>query len=214
MKMQDLTLEVYLIASLLQSLVTNKRTGVQVLMTSIIYGLSQSRELVGLCKKFDFGISYQDIKNLLASWAKAEEENGSCPSEIANKYPTVVVMDNDNFKSDALTSASETNHYINVMFVQNADLIELNVPDATAPTFINPKGLKDLVKEPNKVSPYKTTSNGNPAIHERFSIESTDTTHIPVEDDPFINKNLRSLWQHSTRITNDPFLYRIPSVNE
>ena len=64
-------------------------------MTSIIYGLSQSRELVGLCKKFDFGISYQDIKNLLASWAKAEEENGSCPSEIANKYPTVVVMGND-----------------------------------------------------------------------------------------------------------------------
>ena len=62
----DLTPEVYAIASLLQSLVTNKRTGFQVLMTSIIYGLSRSRELVDLCKKFGFGISNQDMKNLLA----------------------------------------------------------------------------------------------------------------------------------------------------
>ena len=80
----DLTPEVYAMASLFQSVVINKRTGFQVLMTSIIYGLSRSRELVDLCKKFGFGISYQDIKNLLASWAKAEAGNGSCPSEIAN----------------------------------------------------------------------------------------------------------------------------------
>ena len=177
----DLTPEVHAIASLLQSLVTNKRTGFQVLMTSIIYGLSRSRELVDLCKKFGFGISYQDIKNLLASWAKAEAENGSCPSEIANKYPVVVVMDNDDFKADTLTGPSERNHRTNVMFLQNEDLIEHNVPDATASTLINPKGLKDLVKELNKVNPYKTTSNGDPAIPERFSIESTDTTDIRVE---------------------------------
>ena len=177
----DLTPEVDAIASLLQSLVTNKRTGFQVLMTGIIYGLSRSRELVNFCKKFGFGISYQDIKHLLASWAKAEAENGSCPSEIANKYPVAVVMDNDNFKTDTLTGASETNHRTNVMFVQNENLIEHNVPDATAPTLINPKGLKDLVKELNKVNPYKTTSNGDPAIRERFSIESMDTTDIQVE---------------------------------
>ena len=157
----DLTPEVYAIASLLQSLVTNKRTGFQVLMISIIYGLSRSRELVDLCKKFGFGISYQDIKNLLSFSAKAEAENGSCPSEIANKYPAVVVMDNDDFKTDTLAGASETNHRTNVMFVQNEDLIEHNVPDATAPTLMTPKELKDLVKELNKVNPYKTTSNGD-----------------------------------------------------
>ena len=106
----DLIPEVHAVAFLLQSLVTNKRTGFQVLMTSIIYGLSRSRELVDLCKKFGFGISYQDIKNLLASWAKAEAENGSCPSEIAKKCPVVVVMDNDDFKTDTLTGASETDH--------------------------------------------------------------------------------------------------------
>ena len=43
-------------------------------MTSIIYR-SRSRELIDHCKKFGFGISCQDIKNLLASWAKAEVEN-------------------------------------------------------------------------------------------------------------------------------------------
>ena len=169
----DLTPKVYATASLLQSLVTNKRTRFQVLMTSIIYGLSQIRELFQLCKKFGFGISYQDIKNLLGSLAKAEAENGSFPAEIANKYPAEVVMDNDDFKTDTLTGATETNHQTNVIFVQNEDLNEQNIPDATAPTLINPKGLKDLVKEPSKVNPYKTKSYGNP--------ESTDTTDIRVK---------------------------------
>ena len=118
---------------------------------------------------------------MLASWAKAEAENGSCPSEIANKYPAVVVMDNDDVKMDTLTGASETNHRTNVMFVRNEDLIERNVPDAIAPTLINPKGLKDLVKELNKVNRYKTTSNGDPAIREQFSIKSKDTTDIQVQ---------------------------------
>ena len=121
------------------------------------------------------------LKILLASWAKAEAENGSCPSAIASKYPAVVVMHNDDFKTDTLISASETNNRTNVMLVQDEDLIEHNVPDATAPTLINPKGLKDSVKELNKVNPYKTKSNGDPAIRERFSIESTDTTDTRVE---------------------------------
>ena len=176
----DIPPEVYAIPFLLESLVTNKQTGFQALITSIIYELSRSRELVDLCKEFGFGICYQNIKNLLASWAKAEAENGSCPSEIANKYPAVVVMDNDDFKTDPLTGASETNHRTNVMFVQNEDLIEHNVPNATAPILINPKWLKDLAKELNKVNPYKATSNDDPAIRELFSIDSTDTTDISV----------------------------------
>ena len=47
-------------------------------------------------------------------------------------------MDNDDFKTDTLTGASDANHRTNVMFVQNEDLIEHNVPDATTPTLINP----------------------------------------------------------------------------
>ena len=90
-------------------------------------------------------------------------------------------MDNDGFKIDTLTGASETNHRTNITLVENKDLIEHNVPDATAPTPMNPQGLKGLVKELYKVNPYKTTNNSDPDIHERFSIESTDTTYILVE---------------------------------
>ena len=71
-KEPDLTPEVYAMASLLQSLVTNKKTKFQVLWTSIIYGLTRSRELVDLSRKLGFGVSYQDVKNLLASWARDE----------------------------------------------------------------------------------------------------------------------------------------------
>ena len=118
---------------------------------------------------------------MLASWAKAKAENGSCSSEIANKCPAVVVMDNDDFKTDTVTGASETNQRTNVVFVQNEDLIEHNLPDAAVPTLINPKWLKDLFKELNKVILYKTMSNGDPAIRERFSIESMDTADIRIE---------------------------------
>ena len=78
-------------------------------MTSIIHGLSRSRELADLFKKFGFGISCQDIENLLASWAKAEAKNRSCPLQIAHKCPAVVAMDDD-FKTDTLTGTLETNH--------------------------------------------------------------------------------------------------------
>ena len=47
-------------------------------------------------------------------------------------------MDNDGFKIDTLTGASETSHRTNIMLVENKDLIEHNVPDATAPTPMNP----------------------------------------------------------------------------
>jgi len=66
-KEAEVTPEVLAIASLLQSLVTNKRTKFQVLWTNMIYGLTRSRELVDMNKKFGFGISYQDVKNLLAT---------------------------------------------------------------------------------------------------------------------------------------------------
>ena len=43
-------------------------------------------------------------------------------------------MDNDDFKTDTLTGASETNHRTNVMFVQNENLIDPNSLESTAPT--------------------------------------------------------------------------------
>ena len=180
-KEMDLTPEVYAMASLLQSLVTNKRTEFQVLWTSIIYGLTRSRKLFDLSRKFGFAISYQDVKYLLDSWARDETENNCCPSEIADEYPAVVVMDNNDFKMDTLTGASETNHRTDVMFVQNENLVKSSISKTRIPTLINPKDLKKLVEELNKVHPYKTTSYGDPTIRSPFPIDSPSTNYMRGE---------------------------------
>ena len=73
-------------------------------------------------------------------------------------------MDNADFKTDTLTGASETNHKTNVMFVQNENLVKNNISKRRIPTLINAKDLRKLVKELNKIHPYKTTSNGDPPI--------------------------------------------------
>ena len=177
----DLTPEMYAIASILQSLVTGNRTSFQVLWTSMIYGLSRSRELVDLSKKFGFGVSYQDIKNLLASWAKQEIQNEICPPEITGDYPAVVVMDNDDFKTDTLTGASETNHRTNVMFVQNENLIDRASSTEETPALIHPKDLRVVVEELNKVTPYKTTKTGDPPVREEFPLKPSDTKDIRAE---------------------------------
>ena len=117
----------------------------------------------------------------MASWARDETENNCCPSEIADEYPPVVVMDNDDFKTDTLTGASETNHRNNVMFGQNENLVKNNISKTRIPTLINPKDLKKLVKELNKVHPYKTTSNGDPPICSPFPIDSPSTNDMRGE---------------------------------
>ena len=50
------------------------------------------------------------------------------------------------------------------MFVQNENLVKNNISKIRIPILINPKDLRKLVEELNKVHPYKTTSNGDPPI--------------------------------------------------
>ena len=184
-----LTPEVYAIASLLQSLVTGKRTAFQVLWSNLIYGLSRSKELVELSKKFGFGVSYQDVRNLLASWAKQDIESEICPQEITNEYPAVVIMDNDDFKTDTLTGASETNHRTNVMFVQNENLLDKSLQSSKVPKLIMPKGLSSTVENLNKVHPYKTTKSGDPSVRKEFPIRPSNTNEIRAEQ--FIHSMVR-----------------------
>ena len=94
----------------MQALINRKRTPFQVLWTSLIYGLSRSRELVDNSRMCGIGISYQDVKNLFATWAKFDATMGSAPPQIANDLPAVVIMDNDDFKTDLLTGTSDSNH--------------------------------------------------------------------------------------------------------
>ena len=97
-------------ASLLQASITKKGTPFQVLLTSLIHGLSRSRELVDNSQMCGIGILYQDVKNLFPTWAKFDAVMGSAPPEIANDLPSIVVMGNNDFKTDSLTGTSDSNH--------------------------------------------------------------------------------------------------------
>ena len=188
-KEATLTPEIYAIGSLLQALVTGKRTTFQVLWSNLLYGLSHSKELVDLSKKFGFGVSYQDVRNLLASWAQQDIESDVCPQEITNEYPAVVIMDNDDFKSDTLTGASETNHRTNVMFVQNENLLNKNLQSSISPKLITPKGLRSAADSLNKVQPYKTITSGNPFVRKEFPTKPSNTNEMRTEQ--FIHSIVR-----------------------
>ncbi len=70
------------IASLISSFVTRKRTAMKTLLSVTIHGLTRSREIVDILNKLSLGISYQDVLNLYASWAKQDiEENEVCPED-------------------------------------------------------------------------------------------------------------------------------------
>ena len=103
------------------------------------------------------GISYQDIKKLYPSWTKSDVEKGASPPEIAENVPGVVIMDNDDFKSDTLIGKSESNHRTNVMFVQSEDLVNSKSLRREKPTLVTLKSLKDNVDDLIKEIPYKTT---------------------------------------------------------
>ena len=67
------------------------------------------------------GISYQDVKNLYASWTNAELTGNKCAPELAENYPAIAIMDNDDFKDDTLTGP-DTSHRTNVIFVQPSNI--------------------------------------------------------------------------------------------
>ena len=47
-----------------------------------------------MLKKLSLGISYQDVLNLYASWAKYDiDENEACPKELAVGFPGTGILD-------------------------------------------------------------------------------------------------------------------------
>ena len=61
-------------------------------------------------------ISYSDT---LDYWALMDvEASATCPQEIADDIPAIVIVDNDDFKIDTMTGNATAAHRTNVMFVQ------------------------------------------------------------------------------------------------
>ena len=99
-------------------------------------------ELVDIFKKIEIGISYNDVTNLYAIWAKQDVESGSCPFEIAYDLLGTAIMDNDDFQNDTLTGATGS-YRTNVMFVQLENQARVDLENRR-PVLVNQKNLKIL----------------------------------------------------------------------
>ena len=140
-----------MLSSLLKSYISRKRTQMKVRLSVTIHGLTRSRELVDLLRTFGLGISYNDVKTLYASWTNQEITNHICPPEIADNFPAVAVMDNDDFKDDTLTGAG-TSHRTNVMFVQNEHMENKSVQNDERPKLVTNQMIKSLIDEVNHIT--------------------------------------------------------------
>ena len=146
------------LSSLLMSFVTSKRTPFKVNLSVLIHGLTRSREIIDLMKKFSLGVSYADVLALYDTWAQYDiEENQVYPEKLAVGMPCTGIMDNDDFKDDTLTGES-TLHRTNVKFVQPEDVAKLPTDSRLNVSVADPRNVKRLCMEQHKIYPTKQLS--------------------------------------------------------
>ena len=132
--------EVVVLSSLLFSFTAGKHTPLKIKLSMTVHGLTRSREIIDLLKKFSLGIRYRDVLNLYATWTKHDmEKNDGSPEELAEYLPGVAIIDidNDDFQDNTLTGA-ETSHRTNVMFVQPEDTVDKVSEDREKLTLAKP----------------------------------------------------------------------------
>ena len=95
-------------------------------LSCTIHGLTRCREIIGIIRKLGLGISYQDVKNLYATWTYNDIKSSCCPIEIAKYFPGTAIMDNDDFQDDTLTGA-ETSHCTTGMYSKQRHLKSINL---------------------------------------------------------------------------------------
>ena len=107
------------LASMVTYYVTGQRTSTAINMGVNVHGMTRSKDLVETLHKSGVCISYADTLLLYDHWALMDVQTSStCPSEIADGKPAIVIVDNDDFKIDTLTGNATGAHQTNVMFVQ------------------------------------------------------------------------------------------------
>eukprot|EP00794_Sanderia_malayensis_P000931 gene931-241_t len=168
--------EIASLASLLYSFISGNLSSFQTKLLMTIHGLTRSREIIDLMKKFSLGISYQDVLDLYAAWAKFElKTDEGCPEEIASNVPGTVILDNDDFQDDTLTGAG-TSHRTNVMFVQPENTTNV-ICNENRPKLSLTKSLdvEKIIAEQNRLLPYKTFKRGVPEVRKHIDVTPTDT---------------------------------------
>jgi len=84
-----------------------------------VHGVTRNKDLVETLHKSGVCISYEDTLLLYDYWALLDvEASRTCPQEIADSKPAIVIVDNDDFKIDTMTGSATGAHRTNVMYVQ------------------------------------------------------------------------------------------------
>ena len=152
------------VLSFLTGFIKNKPTQTATDLSITAHGLTKNKELIELLYKHGVGISYKDTLMLRDFWTYNDLINSHfCPVEIPEDVPCVVIVDNDDFKSDTLTGEATSAHRTNVMFVQPGSL-EVK-PDESSDRSIGKEVIASTVDQVcddyNKLSAYKATERKN-----------------------------------------------------
>ncbi|MES9879868.1 MAG: hypothetical protein ABW185_03205, partial [Sedimenticola sp.] len=117
----DLSPTTLSLASMITYHITGHRTATVINLGINVHGMTRSKDLVETLHKSGVCISYADTLLLYDHWALMDaQESRTCPKEIADDKPAIVIVDNDDFKIDTMTGAATAAHRTNVMFVQQA----------------------------------------------------------------------------------------------
>ena len=144
-KNADLSPETLSLASMITSYVTGSRTSTVVNMGVTVHGMTRSKELVETLHKSGASISYADTLLVYDHWALMDvKASATCPPEIADGKPAIMIVDNDDFKVDTVSGNATGAHRTNVMFVQPESYEKK--PDEEPPAKIAKKDISAQLK--------------------------------------------------------------------
>ena len=104
---------------MITSYVTGQRTISTINMEVTVHGMTRSKDLVETLHRSGVCISHADNLLLYDHWALMDvKASETCPQEIADGKPAIVIDDNNDFKIDTITGSAMGAHRTNVMFVQ------------------------------------------------------------------------------------------------
>ena len=144
-KNPDFSPETLSLASMITYYVTGSRTSTVVNMGVTVHGMTRCKELVETLHKSGASISYADTLLVYDHWALMDvKASATCPTEIADGKPAIMIVDNDDFKVDTVWGKATGAHRTNVMFVQPESYEKK--PDEEPPAKIAKKDISAQLK--------------------------------------------------------------------
>ncbi|KAI4827014.1 hypothetical protein KUCAC02_030442, partial [Chaenocephalus aceratus] len=108
-KTADISPATLSLTSMITYHITGQRTTTAINMGVNVQGMTRSTDLVETLHKSGVSISYADTLLLYDHWALMDRDaSATCPQEIADSKPAIVIVDNDDFKIDTLTDNNGT----------------------------------------------------------------------------------------------------------